>query len=313
MTQVTTQPAPAAQTNGVVKREAGNIVDSTLQRIEAMQAAGELRIPKDYSAPNALKSAWLILQDVKDLNKRPVLESCTKESIAYALLNMVVQGLNPMKRQCSFIAYGNKLTLQREYQGSIAIAKRAGLKTIVSNPIFKGDVFKWEINKETGTKSILSHEQEFENYGGEVVGAYAIVEMEDGSKNIEIMSMNQIRQAWNQGATKGQSPAHKNFPDQMACKTVINRAVKMIINSSDDAALFEDDEPIESPFTASVKHEIASNANRKEIGFDDAVESTHLNEAIDENVQLACDEDGVIEEKTESAPAKKGQQLKAPF
>ncbi len=257
----------------IAKRESVNIVDSTLQRIEAMQSAGELKIPKDYSAPNALKSAWLILQDVKDMNKNPVLNSCTKESIAYALLNMVIQGLNPIKRQCSFIAYGNKLTLQREYQGSIAIAKRSGLKSIVANPIFKGDVFKWEINKDTGTKSIIAHEQSFENYGGEVTGAYAIVEMQDGSKNIEIMSMNQIRQAWNQGATKGQSPAHKNFPDQMACKTVINRAVKTIINSSDDAALFEDDEPTETRLSANVKHEIEEKSNKMEIGFDDSSKS----------------------------------------
>lgn len=282
MTQ-TTEQAPAAKTNGVVKRESHNIVDSTLQRIEAMQAAGELIIPKDYSAPNALKSAWLILQDVKDMNKQPVLQSCTKESIAYALLNMVVQGLNPMKRQCSFIAYGNKLTLQREYQGSIAIAKRAGLKSIAANAIFKGDVFKWEIDKETGRKTILNHEQSFENYGGEVIGAYAIVEMESGEKNLEIMSMNQIKQAWNQGATKGQSPAHKNFPDQMACKTVINRAVKTIINSSDDAALFEEDEPTETAFTAGVKHEIETKANKNEIGFDEeppVQDSDVVNESV---------------------------------
>lgn len=298
MTQVTNQPAPAV-TNGVAKRESNNIVDSTLQRVQAMQDAGELRIPKDYSAANALKSAWLILQDVKDMNKRPVLESCTKESIAYALLNMVVQGLNPMKRQCSFIAYGNKLTLQREYQGSIAIAKRAGLKSIVANPIFKGDVFKWEINKDNGTKSILAHEQSFENYGGEVTGAYAIVEMEDGGRNIEIMSMNQIRQAWNQGATKGQSPAHKNFPDQMACKTVINRAVKTIINSSDDAALFEEDEQAETPFTANVKQEISDKANKNEIGFDDAPV-----QEPEEVKQPEADENGeAAEEKSEPAKA----------
>lgn len=298
MTQ-TIEQAPTAKTNGVVKRESHNIVDSTLQRIEAMQAAGELRIPKDYSAPNALKSAWLILQDVKDMNKRPVLEACSKESIAYALLNMVVQGLNPMKRQCSFIAYGNKLTLQREYQGSIAIAKRAGLKSIVANPIFKGDVFKWEINKDNGTKSILAHEQSFENYGGEVTGAYAIVEMEDGGKNIEIMSMGQIRQAWNQGATKGQSPAHKNFPDQMACKTVINRAVKTIINSSDDAALFEDDEPAESAFTANVKQQIADNANKNEIGFDE--EPIQQPDEVSEPIP---DENGeVVEDKSETTKA----------
>lgn len=54
------------------------IVDSTLERINALQSRNELQIPKDYSAPNALKSAWLILQDVKNLNKEPVLTACTK-------------------------------------------------------------------------------------------------------------------------------------------------------------------------------------------------------------------------------------------
>ena len=36
--------------------------------------------------------------------------------------------------------------------------------------------------------------------------------MEDGTKYSEVMTMEQVRDAWNQGATKGQSPAHKNFP-----------------------------------------------------------------------------------------------------
>lgn len=263
-----------APTNGAVQRREQPIVDSTLQRIQEMQTAGELNLPPNYSAANAVRSAWLILQDVKDLNKRPALEVCSKESIAFALLQMVLQGLNPAKRQCSFIVYGNKLTLQREYQGTIAIAKRVGLKSVVANAIFKGEQFAFEIDNVTGLKKITKHESSFESFGGEVIGAYAIVEMEDGTRNVEIMNMNQIRKAWEQGATKGQSPAHKNFPDQMACKTVISRALKSIINSSDDAALFEDEEPKETPFTAGVKHEIAANANgalngSKEIGFDE--------------------------------------------
>ena len=51
--------------------------------------------------------------------------------------------------------------------------------------------------------------------------------------------MAQIRAAWGQGATKGGSPAHKNFAEEMAKKTVIGRACKAIINSSDDAWLYD--------------------------------------------------------------------------
>jgi len=252
----------------VVHTPTENIVDNTLARVSQMQELGQIQLPKDYSAANALRAAWLILQEVKNRDNVPALTCCSRESIAYALLNMVVQGLNPMKRQCSFIVYGNKLTLQREYQGSVAVARRYGLKNVTANAIFKGDVFKYEVDAETGRKRIVAHEQSFENLGGEVVGAYAIIEMEDGRKDVEVMGMNQIRMAWNQGATKGTSPAHKNFPDQMACKTVIGRAMKPIINSSDDAALFEDETPAQDQTAADVSYKIEANANRKEVGFD---------------------------------------------
>lgn len=273
-----TPTTPAAE-NAVAKQQQ-SIVDFTLNRIQELENTGSLQIPKDYSAPNALRAAWLLLQDTKDLNKNPVLNSCTRDSIANALLKMVVQGLNPIKRQCSFIAYGQTLTCQREYQGSIAIAKRYGLKSIVANAVFSGDDFAFEVDTETGRKKITKHNSTFESFGGAVKGAYAVIEMVDGSKNVEVMSMQQIQAAWNQGQSKGQSPAHKNFPDQMACKTVINRAVKTIINSSDDADLFDDD-PItnnETPVTAAVKTEIQNNGNgangEPALGFDEHEEET---------------------------------------
>ena len=303
MTQVNQQPAqqttPANNNQAVAVLEK-SIADSTLARVKQMQDNNELMLPKDYSAANALKSAWLILND------KPDLLQCDKTSIAYALLNMVTQGLNPAKHQCSFIKYGSKLVMQREYQGSIVLAKRYGLKSVIANPIFKGDEFTYEVDGETGRKKITKHVPSFEALGTDVIGAYAIVEMEDGSKNVEVMSMRQIQAAWQMGATKGQSPAHKNFPDQMACKTVIGRALKTIINSSDDAALFEDDPitEIETPITASVKQEIKDNANSADgaepIGFEDT----------DTTAEAPAAEQPNAEQSNATTP---GQQIKAPF
>lgn len=268
-----------SQQTTALQVEQKSIVDHTLARITDLEQTGSLQIPKNYSAPNALRAAWLILQETKNIDKKPVLEVCSRESVANALLKMVVQGLNPVKRQCSFIAYGATLTCQREYQGSIAVAKRYGLKSVIANAVFTGDEFAFEIDSETGRKKITKHISTFDSYGGAVKGAYAIIEMEDGSRNVEVMTMGQIQMAWNQGATKGTSPAHKNFPDQMACKTVINRSVKMIINSSDDADLFEDDfiAETDTPLSAGVKQEIADKGNGASgapaIGFNDTDET----------------------------------------
>ena len=102
--------------------EEKNITDNVLSKIQKFQANGQIYFPNNYSPENALKSAWLILQDVKDKDGNLALKSCTRDSIANSLLNMVIQGLNPMKNQCYFIPYGQKLTLMRSYFGSITVS-----------------------------------------------------------------------------------------------------------------------------------------------------------------------------------------------
>lgn len=265
-----------------------DISAQVLAKVDAFQSAGELRIPKDYSPENALKSAYLILSEQENSQKKPVLEVCTKESIANALLKMVVWGLSPMKKQCDFIPYGNKLECFIEYTGNIVLAKRfGGLKDIKARAIFKGDQFEFDVNPETGKTRITNHKQTLDSLGSkDVIGAYAVMEMVDGSRDVEIMSMQQIRDAWNQGAMKGNSPAHKNFPDQMAVKTVINRACKLLIRGSDDAILYDEDDkhtPIDR-VSEDVKQNIKDNANKEELSFDD-VEDAKYEEVIEEEIK----------------------------
>lgn len=267
-----------------------DISTQVLAKVDAFQAAGELRIPENYSPENALKSAYLLLSEQKNSQGKMVLEVCTKESIANALLKMVVWGLSPMKKQCDFIPYGDKLDCSIEYTGNIVLAKRfGGLKDIKAKAIFKEDQFEFEVNPETGKSRVLVHKQTLASLGSkDVVGAYAILDMQDGSKDVEIMSMAQIRDSWNQGAMKGNSPAHKNFPDQMAMKTVINRACKLLVRGSDDAVLYENDErPVSTDrVSEDVKQDIKENANKEEIGFAD-IEDAKYEEVKDEPSPVA--------------------------
>lgn len=233
-----TAEAPKKTEVAVIEK---NISDGVLKRVEAFQAEGSLKLPADYSPENALKSAFLYLDQAKDKNNNPVLSVCTKASVATALLDMVVQGLSVSKKQCYFIAYGDNLTLSRSYFGTVALARRVGgiVGEPVANVIYKGDEFAFEIDAKTGRKHLVKHIPKLENIGTEIVGAYCILNLPDGQQHLEIMSMNQIRASWAQGATKGNSPAHRNFEDQMALKTVIGRACKMFINSSSDGYLYE--------------------------------------------------------------------------
>lgn len=75
------------------------------------------------------------------------------------------------------------------------------------------------------------------------MAAYAVVIMRDGSRHIEVMTLDMIRSAWGQGAAKGSSPAHRNFTDQMAKKTVIARACKIALESTADGFTSDSDDP----------------------------------------------------------------------
>lgn len=264
-----------------------NISEQVLSRIEQFQKDGSMILPKNYSVENHMKSAWLALQEVEDKEHHKALQICTKESIANSLLDMVLQGLSVSKKQGYFIVYGNKLIFQRSYFGTIALAKRAGgiVSEPVANVIYEGDDFQYEINPKTAKVSIIKHSQKLENIdNSKIKGAYALVTLADGTTQVTIMSMQQIRAAWGQGATKGNSPAHKNFAEEMAKKTVIGRACKAIINSSDDAWLYDGKEDDADSDKASIQRDAAQHSDVQIIDttaveFDDVSETSSSTDA----------------------------------
>ncbi len=214
-----------------------NVSDVVLSRVQSLAQLNALRLPADYSPENALKSAYLMLQDVQTKDKKPVLSACDKTSIQSALFDMVVQGLSPLKRQGYFIAYGDKLKFQRSYFGAVAVAERyAGLSHIRAQVIYEGDEFITEIDPKTGCETLVKHKREMKNIDiKKIRGAYAIFSTKAGVPDMEIMTMPQIRAAWAMGS--GEKDAHANFTDQMCKKTLISRACKMLINTSSDAAI----------------------------------------------------------------------------
>lgn len=211
------------------------IVESTERRVSQLVDEGMLHLPPNYSAANALRAAYLILQETVDRNKKPVLEACTRASIANSLLSMVVQGLDPNRNQAHFIAHGTQLTLRRSYFGTLALAKRlGGVKDAYAEVIYEGDEFEFET--ERGRKKILKHKQTLDSIAkGKILGAYVVVEFDDGREDAEVMPMVEIQKAWAKGG--GNNPARAEFPGEMAKRTVINRALKRHINSSDDSHL----------------------------------------------------------------------------
>ncbi|WP_203261165.1 recombinase RecT [Streptococcus uberis] len=221
--------------NEVVKiqKDITDVVNSNLSRL---QNEG-LVIAPNYAPANALKSAFFKILKTKDRNKRPALEVCTNDSIANALLEMVTQGLSPAKNQCYFIVYGNELQLQRSYFGTMAVLlQQSRIKSIKAEVIYEGDDFELEIID--GEKKFKRHDTHWKNQDNPIEGAYCIIEDTDGNEKLTLMTKKEIDKSWSKTKTGGST--QKEFPQEMAKKTVINRAAKFFINISDDSDILAD-------------------------------------------------------------------------
>ncbi len=269
MANQTKQQQAPSNTLALVKKDT---VDVVAAKVKQFQESGELHFPANYSPENAMKSAWLILQTVQDRNKKPALEVCTKNSIANALLDMVVQGLNPSKKQGYFIVYGNQLVFQRSYFGTMAVTKQVTEAIdIIAQVVYEGDEFDYAI--ENGRKHIIRHVQKLDNIdNAKIKAAYCTIFFGPGRESFtDIMTFDQIKKAWSKSqmkpiTEKGEVKAgstHDQFTTDMAIKTVTNHACKYYLNTSDDSGLIMEHfrHTDEAAAEAELQGEIDANAN----------------------------------------------------
>jgi recombination protein RecT len=256
----------------LVKRD---VIDVVAARVQELVSNGQLELPENYAVGSALMSWWLALQVAETKDREPVLQACTRESIANATLEMVVLGLTPAKKQCYPIAYGATLCCQRSYFGDEAVLRRVrpDVAHVWAEIIYKSDTIKWRIRG--GRRTVEEHIQDEANVGGldKIAGCYVVIEDVDGEVlDCTRMTIAEIKTSWKKSKTYGKGDTfHTEQPDQACKRTVIRRAAKRLVNSSDDSYLKRAIERSElSAAEAEMSDEIEQHANRELIDFPEA-------------------------------------------
>lgn len=223
-------PAESNKQNAMVTRVA--------EKVQSMVENNQINIPENYSIVNAVQAAYFKLTEVDFKKKISLIDSATKESVAFSLQDMAIQALSVAKNQGYFIVYGDKMQFVRSYHGTQAVIKRMnGIKDIWANVIWKGEEFEVEYN-ERGQLAFKSHKVDWKAATGnkdDIEGAYCIIEREDGVQFLTVMTMDEIKVSWSQSSM---ATVQNKYPQEMAKRTVINRAAKAFINTSDDSDLF---------------------------------------------------------------------------
>ena len=254
----------AEQTSAIVK--AKNWADEVLVTLDDMQTKGKVSFPANYSLENAMQAAYLYISKVVDKNKDSALVVCSKASVAAALLDMAIQGLNVAKKQGYFVVYGKELVFLRSYFGTRTVLKRLGLD-VDAMIIWEGDEFEREVTADHKYR-VTKHVSPWENHGGSISGAYAVIKDVGTGEELytEIMNWNQIQESWKHSKTFSYANStHKEHPDDMTKRTITEKSIKGFVNTRDDADLligafnrstedrYENDKPIQKiaidPFT----------------------------------------------------------------
>lgn len=118
------------------------------------------------------------------------------------------------------------------------------VKSMDSAAVYKADVFEYE----RGDSPRIVHRPNLEDEPGPIIAAYVVIRLTSGEVKREVIPKRDIEKI--RAASKApDSPAWKNWPDQMAIKAVIKRAYKQVpssvevdqvIAADNDALGFED-------------------------------------------------------------------------
>lgn len=203
-------------------------------------------LPKHLTPDRIVKMALVAA------SRQPLLFKCTKVSVLQSLMKSAELGLD-----CSgtlgrayLVPYWNNKASGYEcqfipgYQGLIELARRSGnIARIESRVVYDKDTFTVEY----GLDQKLIHIPNLTADRGAVNCVYAVAEMMDGSRQIEIMTIGEIDAIKARSKSKDRNgntvgPWASDY-SEMARKTVIRRLTKYLPLSTElAAALIADDE-----------------------------------------------------------------------
>ena len=274
-----------------------NITDRVFNTLSVYKSQGTISFPNNYSVGNALKAAYLIYQSDKKL------QDCDPASVANALLDMCIGGLNPSKNQCYFVPMGKQCTLMTSYFGKQTMVKRIkGVIDVRSDVIYKGTEYELPLDEYGNDDIKIVGACPLEGRKNEnIVGAWAKIILDPEVWGVEtytaIMTLEDIQNAWSMGSAYGKSKAHQKFMGEMAKKSAINRCIKNFINTRDDQDILIDtlnrvtsNEHSEPDVYDEVQYKVREEQATEVIDIQESAKQTHTEPKLQSQPNTPVDE-----------------------
>lgn len=198
------------------------IVKSVNEKITTMLENESKALPSGFNSLRFKQNAMTVLMDL-DLSKMQGQEF----NIARCIMQGSYLGLDFMNKECYIIPYGAKPQFMTSYLGAKKLCYNFSvrpIRNIYAKVVRDGDVFESKI---IDNKTIINFSQKpFSN--NKIVGCFAVVEYDDGTINLETMSISDIETVRNKFSKQSRGKAWTDSYEEMVKKTVIHRLCKHI-------------------------------------------------------------------------------------
>lgn len=223
-----------------------NQIQQAKKNLEGLLRREEFQRSLADVAPKHITKERIVKLALVAASRQPKLFECTPQSFLQSVMKSAELGLDCVGTlgQGYLVPYYNGKIKAFEcqfivgYQGLIELARRSGnISRIESRVVYEKDEFIVEY----GLEPKLIHKPYLGGDRGKIVCVYAIAELKDGSRQVEVMTLDEVERIRDRSKAKDGGPWITDFAE-MARKTVIRRLAKYLPLSPELAKAIETDD-----------------------------------------------------------------------
>ena len=224
------------------------------ENLNAMAPEFKAALPAHVTPEKFTRVAMTAIQN------NPDLQNADRRSLFGAIVRLAQDGLLPDGREAALVMFGNKAQAMPMIAGVLKKVRQSGeVSKISAQVVYENDLFTVRY----GFDEDVEHSPPaLDKPRGKAIGAYATAVLKDGSKLLEVMSLEEIEKV------RSVSRSGKNGPwaqwwGEMARKTVMRRLSKRLPMSTDlEELIFERDatmngKPADAPALTVIDNEPA--------------------------------------------------------
>lgn len=220
--------------------QANNHVAIIRQNLEVMAPQFKAALPSHVTVEKFSRVAMTAIQN------NPQLQNADRSSLFGAVVKLAQDGLLPDGREAALVMFGNKAQAMPMIAGVLKKIRQSGeVAKISAQVVYENDEFKVSYGFD---ENVEHSPPPLDKPRGNAIGAYATAVLKDGTRLLEVMSLEEIEKVRKVSRASGNGP-WVQWWGEMARKTVMRRLSKRLPMSTDlEENVFRRDETMAVDF-----------------------------------------------------------------